>query len=189
MITSFADHIAGSSWGSMELREEESDTISDWVRNHSRELEEIAKWHIEMERVTFPLVGSLEYGIDDRIAIGPVVTPVSILRSPQLFMGPFETAHEFYVAYFDQVLAHIRKGIWVDNLTVAGDKDEDLLVYLAVLEAKSLISKRDELKQGPWYMVHPDSNGGHLMFDHEGRLTGVLDWEWQVHPAFPKNLS
>jgi hypothetical protein len=56
-----------------------------------------------------------------------------------------------------------------------------VLLYLTQLEVRdlALASKRlEEGDNGEYYIKHADDKGDNILRDGEGKIVGVIDWEW-----------
>lgn len=74
--------------------------------------------------------------------------------------------------YFDTLCEHILAGRYCIPQDRVG-------YYLQLLEAKTLVEQCEEMAedQGPYYMLHGDPKTDIFMFDEDGEISGVLDWE------------
>lgn len=124
-----------------------------------------------MEKVTFDMAGSPCMDLERNITVGPVIDRFIQRGTAPFYLGPFRTAKERYVAFFDNALQQIRDG----TRTLP---QHTLVDYLTAIELKSLVMGCSELDQGPWYIKHGEDKGDHIMVHEEGVVTAVLDWEW-----------
>ncbi|TQV90370.1 phosphotransferase enzyme family protein [Cordyceps javanica] len=65
-----------------------------------------------------------------------------------------------------------------ENLGLQASHNHQLFIYHA---EQWMDTKRDE---GPFVLVHGDLHLSNLVFDDDGRIAGVLDWEW-IGLAYP----
>lgn len=71
---------------------------------------------------------------------------------------------------YDCILAHIAAGkAYTDRREMA------FLVHRWIRDVVAGYDKYQE--ESETYIVHEDGNGGHIMVDEEGKITGVIDWE------------
>lgn len=139
---------------------------------------DLAKWYISLEKLTFPLVGSLHRDqASKEVYVGPLTTKFAQLRDPPYFLGPFKTAKEMYTAHFDLEMQQILSG---DR----GARSEAVKRYLIALEMKSLVEACKELEEGPWYIKHGDDGGEQQLYTPDGGLTGIVDWDWSARTQF-----
>jgi hypothetical protein len=133
----------------------------------------VAKWFLTLERVSFDAVGSLHFDPDvpKKIVVGPVMDTVPQLGRTPFFRGPYKTAKERYVDFFDTALKQIIAG----TRALAKHNVDD---YLIAMEIRSLVSQCKELEDGPWYMKHGEDKGDHFMLREDGSVSGVIDWDW-----------
>ena len=86
------------------------------------------------------------------------------------FLGPFPTARDYYLAHIDLVLEQTIAGIrYTPRAAIIG--------YTIYKILRKLIETCEDLKSGPWYVRAVDDKGDRYFFA-EGKLTGVIDWEW-----------
>lgn len=132
----------------------------------------IAKWFTELEKVTFPFVGSPCFQEDGTIIIGPIVSRFVQDNKTPFFHGPFTTARARYIAFFDNAMQQILDGRRTLPEYAVAD-------YLTALEYKTLVLGCQEMDDvGPWYIQHGEDKGDHFLFDEEAQITGVIDWDW-----------
>jgi hypothetical protein len=144
----------------------------------------LAQHFIDLEKLTFPSFGSLHpiatnpshHSIDNStsdsdVTIGPFIRYFPISQAPPYFTGPFKSAKQMYLTYLDIMLEQTRQEKRYAPI-------HEIEGYLALLDARVLVDECKELDEGLGYIKHGDDKGDHFMVDEEGRLTGVIDWEW-----------
>lgn len=138
-------------------------------------IENIDKWYISLEKLSFDSVGSLAFDSETgNVVVGPIIDRVSLSNTAPYFLGPFKTAKDRYMTYFSTMMEQIHDR----RRSRPGDELKD---YLIALELKTLVEGCAELKEGPWYLKHAEDRGDLFHFLEDGTLSGVLDWDWQVH--------
>ena len=134
---------------------------------------DLAKINIRRSQHPLRLVGSLYRDkASGEYAVGPLMNPVSANNEPPHFGGPFKTAGEQYRYIID----HIIDAINADRV-FADDKERALLVHRWIREVVSEYPPYN-IEDEDTYIVHEDTNGGFIMADDEGTITGLIDWEW-----------
>jgi hypothetical protein len=137
-------------------------------------IENIAKWYISLEKVSFDSVGSLAFDAETgSVVVGPIIDRVNLSNTAPYFLRPYKTAKDRYVTYFSVMMEQIQDG----RRSKPGDELED---YLVALELKTLVEGCKELEEGPWYLKHADDRGDLFHFLDDGTISGVLDWDWYV---------
>ena len=131
----------------------------------------IANWFLELEKVTFASIGSPCFNDDGTIGIGSVISRFVQQEDAPYYHGPFSTARERYIRFFDTAMEQILAG----RRTLP---QHVLVDYLTALELKTLVSGCKELEHGPWYIKHGEDKGDHFLVDDEGEIKGVIDWDW-----------
>ncbi|WVQ97003.1 hypothetical protein IAU59_004113 [Kwoniella sp. CBS 9459] len=134
---------------------------------------QLAKFNIELSKLTFPTIGGLYPSTDGSSTslIGPITSSVICEETPPYFPGPFRTNQERYLGEADFVLPKILEGVLFP--------DDPLPIYLWHLELKEIIRNYDNWQDGgPYYLKHGDDKGDHVMADAEGNITALIDWEW-----------
>lgn len=129
---------------------------------------------LQVEKVSFPIAGSLHLDEVGRSYVGPLVTCQSTGDATRPFIGPFSNAQEMYLAVLDRTISTIAEG------RGAWSPDKAVLAYLAYRMTRKLVSECEEMKKGPFYVCHGEPKGDHLLLDQEYRLQAVIDWEWEV---------
>jgi hypothetical protein len=135
-------------------------------------VESIAKWFITLAKVSFDRVGSLAFTANQaEVTIGPCIDQVNLSDAPPYFQGPFDTAMARYVSHYNTIMLQILQGR-------RAPKGRELELYLVALEIKTLVEGCAEMNVGPWYIKHAEDRGDHILFDEDGQITGVIDWDW-----------
>jgi hypothetical protein len=133
---------------------------------------DLAKANIQRSLHSLEGVGCVQYDSDnDRFYVGPLLTEDIENLYPANFPGPWSNAAGKYEFQFDFILELIQTG----ELYVF-EREKCFIVHSwmkEVLMAYPPYNVEDE----PTYVVHEDSNGGHILVDEEGRITGLIDWE------------
>lgn len=137
-------------------------TISDYAR-------------INDKRSRQPLkgVGSIQYDShSDTFSVGPMFCQVVAHPNPPHFLGPWKTAAEKWAARWGHVIEAIQ-----DGRLYAHHRETAFLIHRWIQHAMStyppyLVEEVDT------YVVHEDTNAGHILVDSEGSITGLVDWEW-----------
>lgn len=150
------------------------------MRNLVRDL---AKFYMQVSTLPFEHIGtpqivskqdesSIQINASE-IAIGPWLTYADVYRSAYP-LGPFRTSRAAYTTMIDHVLGFIR-----DNKLGHDQPHEDqVLIYLAFLEARALIQDCPEMgEEGPTYLRHGDERGDAILVDEDGSLSAIIDWE------------
>ena len=133
-------------------------------------IKDIANFNIALEKVSFSAVGSPTIDSSGQIAVGPIVDRCRLKGSSPWFLGPYKSARARYNDYFGHILRQIINNDWCAK----GDR---LYQYLAYLEMKTLVEGREELNQGPYYILHGSPKGDHILFNEDIKLEAVIDWE------------
>lgn len=133
--------------------------------------ESLAAWYLELEKVQFDKVGSLHKTANGSIAVGPEVTRQPPLESPPYFIGPFNNSQERYLAMIDATIDLIARGMCYPP-------DRAVQAFLVYSQARTLVAKCDEMKNGPFMVKHGEQKGDELLWSDGYKLTGVIDWEW-----------
>lgn len=132
----------------------------------------MAKFNVELFALTFDRVGSVTFDDESEIIVGPIVSSWLVSAEPPFHFGPYMTARQYYLSHFRRLLASLAT---YDFCAPSGC----LRRYLNLLEIIELVEGCDELDQGPWYLMHNESKGDHMLVSPTGELNGVIDWdEW-----------
>ncbi|EIW71796.1 hypothetical protein TREMEDRAFT_27758 [Tremella mesenterica DSM 1558] len=132
----------------------------------------LTDWYISLEKVSFDKVGSLHYNSTGGIVVGPEITRHQLLPDSPFFLGPFDTVKQRYLALIDKILEYIEQDTWCTPEKVVQE-------YLIHLEARELVEACEEMDEdGPYYVVHGEPKGDHLLFDGNWNVTSAIDWEW-----------
>jgi hypothetical protein len=134
-------------------------------------IKDLAALNVQRSRHTLRGVGAIHHDtVTDTFSVGPEYTQDIEDRSPPQFPGPWRTAAERYEHHFDFDLDGIRAGI-----LHTGQREEAFLIHSWMKDA--VVAYPPYQEEGDKYVIHEDSNGGHLLVDEEGRITGMIDWE------------
>ncbi|KAF5024778.1 hypothetical protein F66182_3156 [Fusarium sp. NRRL 66182] len=128
----------------------------------------------------FHKAGSLAFGVDGVIEVGPVASD----RTGSLpCIGPFDTAQELYSSWAKAYLNLIADGQLFSSFPV-----EAFLMFrylLHQIEKGTWLDRWPELNTGPFFLKHADDKGDHILVDKDFRITGVIDWTFaKVVPAY-----
>ena len=129
-----------------------------------------ADHQIAISNLPFEGIGQLVRSKDGKVEVGPMGQQAIQLPGPPWTIGPCETLQEALFGYWDKQ---------IDALRSRGQLR--LRSYLSHLDKKRLLQSYGPLSQRPeiTYIKHADE-GIFQYFWQEGRLSAVLDWEWQV---------
>nr|XP_018265006.1 uncharacterized protein I303_03188 [Kwoniella dejecticola CBS 10117]OBR87164.1 hypothetical protein I303_03188 [Kwoniella dejecticola CBS 10117] len=138
-------------------------------------IEEYAKTRIQLSNLRLPYtkLGCIFPSEDAISDIGPIVGLSCFMNPSQPhFMGPFSTFKDMMLAKIDAALRYSKINALQGSYTV----DE----YLWHLEMRELVAASKELGEAPTelYIKHDDSKGDELSVDSDGKIIGILDWEW-----------
>lgn len=133
----------------------------------------IAKWFIKLEIITFNKVGSLQFEPPGEITVGPVISRFIQTGASPFYLGPFSTAKQRYVSFFDTAMNQILDGTRT-RLRHA------LVDYLTALEIKTLIIGCEEFEGDEFYIKHGEDKGDHFLVNEQEDITAVIDWDWYV---------
>lgn len=156
-------------------------------------VEDYAKSQVALSSLTFQAIGSLvptvPYSDNDGIPatttianristsdasaqLGPLYNRLIMQDgSPPFFPGPFTCARDKWLAIVDAALPLIRDGLL--------DTEQPLYTYLAHLEIRHMIANDPVMAVvGDCFIQHVDDYCSNFMQDDQGRLTGIIDWEW-----------
>ncbi|WVQ65203.1 uncharacterized protein L199_003376 [Kwoniella botswanensis] len=138
-------------------------------------IEEYAKTEIQLRnlRLPFTKIGCIYPAEHDGMLVGPIVSRGSFMNpTPPYFMGPFDTLKDMYLAKIDSALRYISLN------ALQGQNPVD--AYLWHLELRELVSHSKVLCEVPddLFIKHDDKKGDEMMVDSEGKVIGVIDWEW-----------
>ncbi|WRT65964.1 uncharacterized protein IL334_002915 [Kwoniella shivajii] len=153
-------------WYAMDLPQ---DTLSHFIEGY-------AKHQIQMSLIQLPVkqIGCLQPSkLTETVEAGPIIARGTFQNSkPPYLLGPFSTQRDRYLAHIDATLRYIILG--------AVSRYDCLDAYLWHLELRELVSHSDVLAQPieEVHIKHDDEKGDHLMWDEEGNIVGILDWEW-----------
>lgn len=136
----------------------------------SRLMLNIARFHIQLEALSFDSVGGLHFDDTGGTRVGSLMTTLQTSSQAPFHLGPFTNAKDRYVAWFDNIIRHISEDAWCPP----SQARKRLLV---ALESRDLVSECEEMEQGPWYLKHGEVKGDHFLFDEQGDIAGVIDWE------------
>ncbi|WVQ94462.1 hypothetical protein IAU59_001541 [Kwoniella sp. CBS 9459] len=178
LIYCYQEWVAGQAWEPLYDRfRKEEDDLSDMTIQHIRS---VADWFLRLEGLTFEQVGSPAFTLRENdsscqhssIEIGPHIERRPASVQPPYYHGPFGTSKERWISSINT-----RLRLLLRRELVATDREIDL--YLALIEARSLIQGCAELDNpGPFYIKHDDDRGDHIRAAEDGAVTGVIDWEW-----------
>ncbi|WVQ77761.1 hypothetical protein IAR50_007451 [Cryptococcus sp. DSM 104548] len=141
----------------------------------SSTIEGLADFSIQLSALPpFRAFGSLFSAADDsdRPIVGPLLAEYMGFPFPPHYIGPFATAKARWLGCIDAVLLDIKQGL--------AFQDVPLRTFLFHLEVREMVVASDKIKDvdEDCYITHPDDHGGHVMMDDEGRVTGIIDWDW-----------
>ena len=137
----------------------------------SKTIKDLAKFHISLEQLKFPLSGSLYRTDSGDVELGPWVISQMASSEPPYFPGPFRSEQERILAELDSILHAIEAG--------ARFTEDPISAYLAHLEMRDLVRNCDEMAdESAFYVKHADDKCDHIMVDEDGHITGIIDWEW-----------
>jgi len=129
-----------------------------------------ADHQIAISNIPFEGIGQLVHSKEGKFEVGPMGQQAIQLPGPSWLIGPCETLQEALFGYWDkQVEASRKRG------------KPRLQAYLSHLDKKRLLRSYGSLSKDPkiTYINHADE-GMFQFFRQDGRLSAVLDWEWQV---------
>jgi hypothetical protein len=125
-----------------------------------------AQTHCTLAEHPFSKAGSLTFGADGVIEVGPVASD----RTGTLpCIGPFETA-----SWAKVYLTLISDGQLFSSYPV-----EAFLMFrylLHQIDHGTWLDRWGELNTGPFFLKHADDKGDHILVDQDFRLTGIIDW-------------
>nr|XP_018264475.1 uncharacterized protein I303_02642 [Kwoniella dejecticola CBS 10117]OBR86633.1 hypothetical protein I303_02642 [Kwoniella dejecticola CBS 10117] len=170
LIYCYQTWLEGDAWKPFMDRNLESSPLSSKSLRH---INDLAKWFISMEKVSFRQVGSPEFAENGKdIGIGPLIERHPAFNIPPYYQGPFRTSRDRWIATINSRISLIL------SRTYCNPKHE-VVWYLVYLEAKRLIEGCEEMRgTGPFYIKHDDDRFDHIRANEDGTLTGILDWEW-----------
>lgn len=132
-----------------------------------------AKINVQRSKHPLPLVGSLVFDSSTNTpSVGPLRCPFVDDADTLVFGGPWKNAAGKYEDRFNNILGNTQAG-----LLFADRKEEALLIInwmKGVVMAYRPYNEEGEI----FYVVHEDSNGGHIMINEDGGIiNGLIDWE------------
>lgn len=131
-----------------------------------------AKINVRRSEKPLRLIGSLHLNkTTDTFFVGPNICPFVHDQRPIPFPGPWKTVAEKYESRFDMLLEDVRAGVYY-----AHNRETAFLVYTWMKEAVMAYPPYN-VEGGDTFVLHEDSNDGHIMIDDEGRIQGLIDWE------------
>ncbi|WWC88164.1 uncharacterized protein L201_003069 [Kwoniella dendrophila CBS 6074] len=140
-------------------------------------IEEYAKVQIQLSNLKMPYkgIGCIYPSPQNngRTEVGPIVRQGCFMNpTPPHFMGPFSTLQKMFLAKIDAGLRYIK----INALQGRNPLDE----YLWHLEMRELVAASKVLAEKPaeLFIKHVDKKGDELMVNDEGKVVGIIDWEW-----------
>jgi hypothetical protein len=129
-----------------------------------------ADHQIDISNIPFEGIGQLVRSKEGKIEVGPMGQQAIQLPGPPWMIGPCETLQEALFGYWDKQMEASRKRGQLR-----------LRAYLSHLDKKRLLRSFGPLSKSATgtYINHADE-GMFQFFRQDGRLSAVLDWEWQV---------
>ncbi|KAI1181315.1 hypothetical protein F4777DRAFT_585215 [Nemania sp. FL0916] len=128
----------------------------------------------------FASVGSLKFGTNDTIEMGPIASDRTGTLS---CIGPFETAKEYYRSWVNSYL-----GLIADRQLFSLYPNEAYLMFKFMqerIETGNWLLKWDGLNSGPFFLKHMDDKGDHILVDDDFNITGIIDWTFaRTVPAY-----
>ncbi|WWC96667.1 hypothetical protein V866_003539 [Kwoniella sp. B9012] len=131
---------------------------------------------IKLSELQLPVdqIGCLRSGSQPgNIEVGPIIAR-GCFQTPQppYLLGPFSSMKDRYLAHIKAALDYILLG--------AICQSDPIDAYLWHLELEELVNHSAVLAQPlqEVFVKHDDEKGDHLMWNEEGKIVGVLDWEW-----------
>ncbi|WVQ81434.1 hypothetical protein IAT38_003558 [Cryptococcus sp. DSM 104549] len=139
-------------------------------------IDDLASYFITISNAPLPSsgIGSLYRKEGDTFTVGPLCTAGYLMNPhPPHFLGPFKTQKERYLSHFDYALDYIY--LFSPDFGI-----DQIIMYLWVAEARELVRGCAELDEveTEFYVKHGDDWLRQYFADEEGKITGVLDWEW-----------
>ncbi|WWD05439.1 hypothetical protein V865_003516 [Kwoniella europaea PYCC6329] len=137
-------------------------------------IEAYALHQIKMSHLVLPLnqIGCLQMNKSGEV-VGPIITRGTFQKpEPPYLLGPFSTQKECYLSHIDTTLDYILMGAVGES----GPIDS----YLWHLEMRELV-EHSKILASPItevYIKHDDEKGDQLLWDDDGKICGVLDWQW-----------
>nr|XP_019007641.1 uncharacterized protein I206_07656 [Kwoniella pini CBS 10737]OCF46422.1 hypothetical protein I206_07656 [Kwoniella pini CBS 10737] len=138
-------------------------------------IEEYCKIKIQLSNLHLPYskLGCIYPSGEGITEVGPIVSLGCFMNptSPH-FMGPFTTYKEMMLAKIDAALRYVKVNALQGGYTV----DE----YLWHLEMRELVAASKVLIAIPTelFIKHNDSKGDEMMVNEDGKIIGIIDWEW-----------
>lgn len=128
-----------------------------------------ADHQIAISNIPFEGIGQLVRSKEGKFEAGPMGQQAIQLPGPPWMIGPCETLQEALFGYWDkQVDAARKRG------------QPPLRAYLSHLDKKRLLRSFGPLSQSTNTYINHADEGMFQYFRQDGRLSAVLDWEWQV---------
>jgi len=129
-----------------------------------------ADHQIAISNIPFEGIGQLVRSKEGKFEVGPMGQQAIQLPGPPWMIGPCETLQEALFGYWDKQMETSRKR---GHLR--------LRAYLSHMDKKRLLRSFGPLSNSATgtYINHADE-GMQQFFRQDGRLSAVLDWEWQV---------
>jgi len=129
-----------------------------------------ADHQIAISNIPFEGIGQLVRSKEGRFEVGPMGQQAIQLPGSPWMLGPCETLQEALFGYWDKQVDAARKR-----------RRPRLQAYLAHLDKKRLLRSYGPLSKTAriTYIKHADE-AMFQYFRQDGRLSAVLDWEWQV---------
>ena len=141
----------------------------------SRTLLDYAKINIERSKHPLRLIGALHRDKDSgTYTVGPLYTRDITNISPPQFPGPWKTVALKYKWQFDYLLDTIRAGQLYSR-----QRKKAFLVHRWMKDAVMAYPPYN-VEDEDTFPLNNDSNGGHIMVDARGGITGLIDWEGYV---------
>jgi hypothetical protein len=132
-------------------------------------IREYAATTIKLLERPFSAIGSLVALDGQGITVGPLL-PIrgDIFRAP---LGPFKSTRDRYLTKIDILLGHIQNGLLYREYAVQA--------YLAHLEARFLVESDEEMayEESEFYIKHADDKDNNILWDGQGHLMAIVDWE------------
>ena len=148
-----------------------SDQIDNMIDSYAEQM-------IKISEVSFDAIGGLKLSAEEKIVVGGMVDSRDTNAPDQVDLGgPFCSMRERYLYQIDACLAAIEA-----DMLFRRDLYTSFLAYREIRELVAASPVLNEEENPQFYLVHPDGGASNILIMEDGRVSALLDWEWQVRP-------
>jgi hypothetical protein len=146
--------------------------------------EDVAKLMVQLSARAFSKVGSPTFDANGDITVGPLHSR-HVSKYLAANLGSYRTSAECKLAQLDHLMRAVReKSLGWDDQWYQGDPKyrtepwSPVWAYIMLLEARDIIQSNAEMnEEKATYLRHGDDHSGQFIFNDDGTLAGVIDWE------------